>query len=188
MGDMSRAADEQQLLLVDENDRFLGRYVQRGAAHTGAGIHHRAFVCLLLDGSGRVLLQLRRHWLWDRLWDLSAVSHPLHLDDRDETYEEAATRALRTELGVWGGEVKMLGGFNYFAQHFDGIGCENEYCAILSARSADEPAPDAEAVYEVRWVGLSDFRAEVEADPKGFTPWARLTVETLLREGSWPPG
>ena len=181
----TRATDQQQLLLVDEHDQFSGQYVTRGPAHTGAGHHHRAFVCLVIDHGGRVLLQLRQHWLWDRLWDLSAVSHPLHLGGHDETYEEAAARAMQAEMGITGAGIRKLGGFNYFAQHFDGIGCENEYCAILVARSDDEPAANPEAVYEHRWVGLADFKNEVEARPEVFTPWARLTVETLVNDGSW---
>ena len=182
---MSRKADQQELLLVDENDQFSGHYVTRGPAHTGAGLHHRAFVCLVVDRAGRVLLQLRRHWLWDRLWDLSAVSHPLHLRDHDETYEEAAARAMEVEMGITGEGIRKLGGFNYFAQHFDGVGCENEYCAILAAQSDGEPTANPDAVYEYRWVALAEFKNEVEASPEVFTPWARLTVETLVNDGSW---
>lgn len=182
---MSGPADEQQLLVVDENDRFSGDYVARGAAHRGAGQHHRAFVCMVMDSQGRVLLQLRRHWLWDRLWDLSAVSHVLHLLDHDETYTEAAARALLREMGIAGAPTAQLGGFNYFAQHFDGIGCENEYCAILIARHDGDVRANPESVYEHRWVSLADFRKEVETRPEGYTPWARLTVETLVADRNW---
>lgn len=184
---MNRPVNEQELLLVDEDDQFSGQYVARGDAHTGAGQHHRAFVCLVLDGQGRVLLQRRRHWLWDNLWDLSAVSHPLHLEKGDETYEEAAARAMRSEMGIVGKGIRKLGGFNYFAQHFDGVGCENEYCAILVARHDGQPSPNPEAVYEHRWLPLPDLKNEAEASPEFFTPWARLTVETLVNDGSWPP-
>ncbi len=184
---MQGAADSQQLLLVSGEDEFSGEYVARGAAHVGSGQHHRAFVCLVINRDGRGLLQLRRHWLWDRLWDVSAASHPLRLPDHDETYEEAALRAMRDELGIVGANVRKIGGFNYFVQHSDGIGCENEYCAVLIAQYDGDPAPSITAVYEWRWADLDDFRNEVEASPERFTPWARLAVETLIAQGHWPP-
>jgi isopentenyl-diphosphate delta-isomerase len=184
---VSNPANEQQLLLVDEEDRFSGGYVNRGEAHTGAGQHHRAFVCLAIDAHGRVLLQRRKHWLWDDLWDCSAVSHVLHLSDRDETYEEAARRALSVEMTIEAAAIGQHGGFNYFAQHFDGVGCENEYCAILVTRFDGEPRPNADAVYEVRWLSLEDYRQEVQARPDAYTPWARLAVETLVASADWPP-
>jgi isopentenyl-diphosphate delta-isomerase len=179
---------EQLLLVVDEEDRFLGRYVARGEAHRGGGERHRAFVLLVRDSDGRVLLQRRRHWLWDGLWDFSAVSHVLHLERGDETYEEAARRALKDEMGMEAARVERLGGFDYFADHGDGVGCENEYCAILVTGSEEAPHPNPEAVSAVRWLTPADLQAEVRAAPEAFTPWATLAVQTLAREGRWPRG
>ena len=80
--------EEQQLLLVDEKDEFLGQYAPRSACHTGKGLHHRAFAVCLFNKSGQILLQKRKHKLWDNFWDVTAISHPLHLLDRDESYQE----------------------------------------------------------------------------------------------------
>lgn len=181
------AANTQQLLLVDEQDRFIGRYVGRGEAHSGEGAHHRAFVLMVLNTVDEILLQRRKHWLWDNLWDLSAVSHVLHLAEHDESYAEAAARALSAEMDMQIGSVQQMGGFNYFAQHFDGVGCENEYCAILLTQADGEPRPNREAVYEYRWLGLDLFRADVQEHGDSYTPWARLAVETLVAQGDWPP-
>lgn len=142
---------------------------------------------MVVNRLGQVLLQRRKHWLWDDLWDLSAVSHVLHLEDRDETYGEAAARALEREMGIQGVRVQKLAGFNYYAKHPRGEGCENEYCAVMLARHDGPVKADPDCVYEHRWLGLEDFRAEVEARPETYTPWAALTVATLSEAGRWPP-
>lgn len=171
------------VLLVDEQDRFLGAYARRDEAHTGQGLRHRAFVCMVFNGAQNILLQRRRHWLWDDLWDLSAVSHTLHFPDHDESYEEAAARALKKELGIEGVAVRKVGGFIYYAQHPDGQGCENEYCAILVGRYEGPVAPNAAEVYEYRWTAFPAFVQELKHSPHRYTPWARLAVETLEKEG-----
>ena len=121
----------QKLILVDEDDNPTGKYADKGECHFGTGLHHRAFVVLLENKKGEVLLQLRKHIRWDGYWDLTAISHVLHLDDHNETYEEAALRALKDEMGIslssgfknTGGvklphppSVQNIGGVNYFSK------------------------------------------------------------------------
>ncbi len=183
-------ASSQKVLLVDSNDKFLSKYVARHEAHTGEGIHHRAFVCFLLNKKGEILLQKRKHWLWDGLWDLSAISHVLHLDGHDESYEEATARALKKEMGIEGVETKKLGGFNYFAKHEkdEGLprhrrGCEDEYCAIMFGRYDGPVEPNDEDIYEYKWTKFTEFIKETKNHPEKYTPWAVLTVENLKKIG-----
>lgn len=178
---------DQQLLVVDEYDNFSGEYVARGIAHAGQGRPHRAFVCLIVNGAGQTLLQRRKHWLWDDLWDYAAVSHVLHLASRDESYSEAAVRALEREVGIRGVEVRKLSGFSYFAEHPVGGECENEYCAILLGRCDDPVEANPECVYELRWASFEELEHELDVSPGSYTPWARLAVATLLADGLWPP-
>ena len=176
-------AKAQQVIVVDDNDNFLGRYAPRHKAHTGQGIHHRAFVCFLINKKGEILLQKRKHWLWDNLWDVSAISHPLHLEDHDESYEEATLRALKKEMGVDGVAVKKLGGFNYFRKHDIDDGCENEYCAIMYGGYDGKVKSDSEDVYEHKWMDLDEFMRDTKQNPKIYTPWAILMTNTLQKEG-----
>lgn len=176
-------AASQMVILIDDKDNFLGKYAPRHEAHTGDGIHHRAFGCFLLNKKGEILLQKRKHWFWDRLWDLSAISHVLHLDGRDETYEEATARALKKEMGIEGVKVEKIGGFNYFAKHEKDDGCENEYCAIMFGRYDGPVTTDEEDVYKYKWMDFEDFVNETRNHPEKYTPWAVLTVETLEKDG-----
>lgn len=164
---------EQQLILVDKNDKFLGKYASKNRCHAGSGLHHRAFTIMILNKKGEVLLQKRKHKLWDGYWDLTN-SHPLHLKGNDETYEQAATRCLKREWGVKF-SVKKLFGFNYFAKY--GNFCENEYCAFLLGKYNGEVCPSPKVAYDYKWMSLDKLLRDIKINPKNYTPWAVKALE-----------
>jgi len=166
-----------KLLLVDDKDKFKG-YASYSDCHAGEGKRHRAFVTLLLDDNNKVLLQKRKHRLFDGLWDLTAISHPLRVDGKTETYQQASDRALKKEMGIEHVQVRKVGAFNYFAQ--DGKNCENEYCALLTGQFNGKFRANKKEVYEAEWVGYYDFIQEVGKNPSVYTPWARETVKVLV--------
>ena len=166
----------QTLLVVDDRDKLLG-YAPREKCHTGRGIRHRAFVTLLFDSGGHVILQRRKHRLFDGFWDLTAISHPLHIDGHDESYQEASDRALLRETEIVSVPVRKIGAFNYFAQ--DGANCENEYCAVLIGRYDGGFRPNSEEVYEVKKINFKNFIAGISKNPQMYTPWARLAAKQL---------
>lgn len=170
--------DDQTLLVVDDDNKFLG-YAPRGECHSGKGKRHRAFVTLLFDSQNRVLLQKRKHRLFDGLWDLTAISHPLHTDEHDETFQEASDRALSKEMGIESVSIEDIGAFNYFAR--DKENCENEHCAVLIGYYDGEFKANTEEVYETAKTDFDDFAKDVENNPSKYTPWARLSVDVLKR-------
>lgn len=170
--------DKQFLLLVDDQDTFNGEYAKKEKCHTGIGLHHRAFVVLLQNKKGEVLLQKRKHKLWDGYWDLTAISHVLHLEDHDESYEEAANRSLKREMGISGVTVKNVGAFNYFVK--EGRHCENEYCAILIGIYDGKVTANTDVVYEYAWMDRDVFISDVINNPKKYTPWTICTVAKLF--------
>jgi geranylgeranyl diphosphate synthase type I len=167
---------DQKLLLVDKNDRFLG-YARRSECHVGRGLKHRAFVSLIFNSKNQVLLQKRKHKLFDNVWDLTAISHPLHLKDRDENYQDASDRALKKEMGIGHVEVENIGAFNYFAR--DGKNCENEYCAVLVGKYDGNHKANSAEVYESKWIGFEDFLNDIKTNPKNYAPWAILASRKL---------
>lgn len=167
----------QTLILVDENDHFKG-YASREECHIGEGRRHRAFVTLLVNSQNQVTLQKRKHRLFDNLWDLTAISHPLHLENgHDENYQEASDRALKREMGVGQVPIKKVGAFNYFAKDRDN--CENEYCAILTGKYDGQYQPNQDAVYQIKQVDFDQFIKDVKVFSSQYTPWAVLAVKQL---------
>jgi len=169
--------NDQKLLLVDENDTFSGSYQRRDVCHSGKGEHHRAFVVCLFNNNDEILLQKRKHFLWDGYWDVSAISHPLHLADHDELYEEAGLRALKNEMGIGKVELTNIGGFNYFAEF--GKYCENEYCSVLSGTYAGKVEANPDAVYEYKWMKRDAFKKDCQDNPSVYAPWTIITAERI---------
>lgn len=167
----------QILILVDDNDNFIG-YAPRTECHSGEGRRHRAFVIALYNRRGELLLQERRHWLWDKFWDLTAASHPLHIGNKDETYISSSERNLKDEWGITGVKLRKVGAFNYFEQH--GKDCENEHCALILGEFNGKPNPDE--AYGYRWLGLAALKKEVLENPKRFTPWLIEALPLLIKE------
>jgi isopentenyl-diphosphate delta-isomerase len=167
---------EQTLILVDQHDRQLG-YAPRRDCHQGEGLLHRAIVVVLVDAAGRLLLQQRRSSLWDGYWDITGATHPLHLDDRDESYLEAAQRCLADEWAVVDAPLALVTAFQYFAPFGDH--CEHEYCALLTGRWERPVRLNPAHGYAQRWLAPADCRAEMAAQPAQFTPWAHLTLAHL---------
>ncbi len=171
---------EQLLLLVDEKDMFSGKYATRKECHTGQGLHHRAFLTLLFNKNNEVLVQKRKHSLWDTYWDISATSHVLHFKDGHETYEEAAARTLLSELGINKSlKLENKGGFNYFKRYKDF--CENEYCAVLIGKYDGEVKPNESILYSYKWMPYNEFVDDVIRHKNEYTPWAYHTVMLLQR-------
>ena len=82
--------------VVDEEDRVIGSET-RSSVHVN-NLRHRAVHMLVFNGAGEIFLQKRSQWK-DRnpgLWDSSAAGHV----DSGETYQQAAERELREELGI----------------------------------------------------------------------------------------
>ena len=85
----------QDVIAVDADDNEQG-LVNRLDAHTGDGIRHRAFTCLVFDGEGNVLLGQRAPGkrLWDTFWDGTVASHPVE----GQTQEEATSDSKRSSV------------------------------------------------------------------------------------------
>ncbi len=168
------------LIVVDDKDNFV-RYAPREECHTGNGLHHRAFVILLFNKERKILLQRRKHKLWDNYWDLTAASHPLHVNGKDEGYEEASAKCLKREWGISvdTAQLKKILAFSYF-ERYNGK-CENEYCALIIGEYSGQLKPDSSACYEHKWVALQELISTIENSPGKCTPWMIKAVMELKR-------
>ncbi len=169
---------DQTILACDDQGNFL-EYIPKDIGHTGQGRRHLAITVLLQNSKGQVLLQKRKHKIFDNIWDLTGATHPLHQDQGDETLEEATQRCLKTEWGIGEiGEIRVIGSFNYFAKY--GEFCENEHCAILVGEYNGPINLNPEAGYEYKWMDKNEFLQDLEQNPENYTSWA-IKALTLLK-------
>lgn len=172
--------DAQIIQAVDEDGKFL-RYIPKEDGHKGEGIHHLAITVFLFNSKGELLLQKRKHKVFDNFWDNTASTHQLHLEDHDESDEEATLRALKDEYEIKKVELKNLGGFNYFERYEEY--CENEYCKLLIGIYDGEIKLNPEIGYGFRWVSKKEFLMELEKKSHEYTPWCKVAAKILKEKG-----
>lgn len=174
--------EEQTILEVDEEGNLTGKYVEKVAAHTGSGAPHLAITVFVYHSNGEVLLQKRKHDVFDDIWENTASTHQLHNQDgTDETDEQATKRALKREYGIEEIELENLGGFRYFSQ--DGARCENEFCKLSIGIFDGEVKFNPEVGYEIKWMDKKDFLEDIEKNPQNYVPWAVEAIKILKEKG-----
>lgn len=170
----------QIILAVDRNGKFL-RYIPKEAGHKGKGKRHLAITVLLQNSKGQVLLQKRKHKIFDNIWDMTGATHPLHQKNgSDESLEEATWRCLEVEYGIKEKiPLKNLGFFNYFEKY--GEFCENEHCCLMVGEYDGEVKMNPEAGYEYKWMDKADFLKDVASNPQNYTPWVLEGIKILRK-------
>ncbi len=174
-------ANQQIILACDESGKFTGEYIPKEVGHTGEGKRHLAIAVLIYNSKGEVLLQKRKHKVFDDIWDVTGATHPLHKKDgTDETLEEATLRCLEVEYGIEREDVKGLrneGAFNYFAK-YEGL-CENEHCFQFIGEYNGKLKLNPKVGYGYKWMDKKEFLKDIEANPQNYSPWAVAGVEIL---------
>lgn len=174
--------EDQIILGADENGNFTGEYFPKMVGHTGEGKHHLAITVQIYNAKGEVLLQKRKHKVFDNIWDMTTSSHQRHKDDgTDETDEEATLRALKREWDIENVKLKKLGGFNYFAKY--GKFCENEHDILLIGEYNGGVNLNPEVGYEYKWMDKKEFLKDVEENPNKYTPWTIEGTKLLQKSG-----
>ncbi|MBI4009596.1 MAG: NUDIX domain-containing protein [Candidatus Aenigmarchaeota archaeon] len=157
---------KETLILVDDKDNPIG-FASREECHQGNGKRHRAFVVFLFDDEGRVLLQFRsKDKLGGQRWDVTATSHVR----KDETYDTAAERCLKHELGI-SVPLQKSGSFTYTEAYEEYS--ENEYCAVLIGKFNGKVIPNKEEMDRVNYSALDEIKKDVAENPEAYTKWFR---------------
>ena len=178
---------DQTILAVDDNGNFL-EYISKEAGHSGKGKRHLAIAVLLTNSEGHVLLQKRKHQIFDNIWDITGATHPLHKQDGvDESLEEATLRCLRDEWDISsttsakGGlrGIKEIGAFNYFA--FCGEFCENEHCYLMVGDYDGQVSLNTDMGYEYKWMEKEEFLKDIVQNPQQYTPLSPDRIFTLQK-------
>lgn len=164
-------SERQIILACDGAGVFKGEYIPKEVGHIGEGKRHLAIAVILYNGKGQILLQRRKHQVFDDIWDVTGATHPLHRKDgTDETLEEATLRCLKVEYNIDPIPLKNLGAFNYFAKY--GRLCENEHCYLLIGEYNGSFKLNPEVGYGYKWMGKQEFLNDIEAHPEIYSPWA----------------
>jgi isopentenyl-diphosphate Delta-isomerase len=161
------ATVEEQLILVDENNRATGT-AGKTAIHR-AGLLHRAFSIFIVDDRGRIVLQQRnpKKYHSGGLWANSCCGHP-RPGERTVT---AAHRRLGEELGVQ--SALSFGFFARYRTELDNGMHENEFVYVYFGQLRSEPRPNPDEIAEVAILSCDDINRRIKQDPNSFAFWFR---------------
>ena len=172
---------EQIILACDDQGKF-EEYIPKSVGHTGIGRRHLAITVLLYNSKNQVLLQRRKHQVFDNIWDFTASTHPLHKPNGiDETIQQATLRALKDEYDIENISLKEVGSFNYFAK-VDEL-CENEHDHILVGEYNGEIHLNPTHGYEAKWVDRNEVLKDMKQNPDKYTAWAKESLKVLKQKG-----
>jgi isopentenyl-diphosphate delta-isomerase len=171
----------EQIVIVDEEDNYLGEE-EKEKCHDGNGILHRAFLAMVFNRRGELLLTRRssKKRLWPGFWDGSVASHVW----KGEDYEGASKRRLRREIGLATDSVRYMFKFHYRIGYKD-LGAENEICAVTTVTGIDQSiiSPDPEEISEIKVVPPKPFLREIRSKRDLYTPWLAIAAECMAERG-----
>ncbi|MBI4438486.1 NUDIX domain-containing protein [Candidatus Woesearchaeota archaeon] len=161
------------IVVVNEKDEETGTE-EKNKCHDGKGILHRAFLLMAYNERGELLLARRSpdKRLWPGYWDGTVASH-IH---PNETYEEAAAKRLKEELGIAATSIQYLLKFKYAIPYKD-KGSENEICAVLKCTYTGTIKPNPAEVSQHRLIKPSEIRSQSD-----FAPWLLIAISELREQ------
>ena len=149
--------------VVNADDEVVAQ-APRSEVHA-RGLLHRAVQIFLLDADGRLLLQ-KRSAIKDE-YPLCYTSSASGHVDAGETYDEAAHRELKEELGL-SGRLEFLSKFPASAE------TANEHTVFYRLFSDEEPVADPEEIESVEYKSLSEISQMIAKNVNEFSPPFRV--------------
>jgi isopentenyl-diphosphate delta-isomerase len=169
-----RSREKQQIVIVDENDNFIGEE-EKEKCHDGNGILHRGFLVMVFNKTGELLLTQRseRKKLWPGFWDGTIASHVV----KGEDYIQASKRRLAQEIGLITNNVKYLFKFRYYIR-YKNIGAENEICGVtmVDGIDTDKIFPDSKEISDIKFISTRVLIDDFRKNENKYTPWLILAV------------
>ncbi len=151
--------------VVDEEDRVIGRET-REKCHKNRLIHRSVYI-FLINSKGEFLLQKRSLLkdLYPGYYTVSATGHV----DYGETYDQAAQRELREELGV-NAPLEKIGKFQSFSP------LENEFSTVYICYYNGEVKFNPEETTAGLWMKFEQVREDMEGGNKQFAPGFKAAI------------
>ncbi len=164
---------EEQVILVDENDREMG-VLEKMEAHRNP-VLHRAISVFIINTKGEWLLQQRAFDKYHSrgLWTNACCSHPRP----GERNVEAAKRRLREEMGMEA-ELTELFHFIYREQLENGL-TEYELDHVFVGISDELPRINIDEVHHYKYVTYRELKKDIEKNPGSYTVWFLKIVDRV---------
>src|SRR6266704_4030470 len=182
--------------LLDESGRTIGygdrwwtHRVRDGPDGPILGQKHAGITIACVDQRGRILVQHRRHRIFDKVWSLSGDTHPRKYgSSKAESLSEAARRCAKEDLGITIKSWRQILSVSYSARDpRDPRYCENELLHVLAAKHSGPVNMNRNSAYELQWAEFAEISRDSQTDSKKapidrkYAPWVHAMF-SLPRE------
>jgi isopentenyldiphosphate isomerase len=165
--------------IIGYGDRWWTHRVRDGRKDPILGKKHVGITIACLDDDGRILVQLRRHRIFDKVWSLSGDTHPRKYESsKVESLSEAARRCAKEDLGITIKSWRQILSVSYSARDpRDPRYCENELLSVLAAKHAGPVNMNRNSAYELRWAEFAEISRDSQTDlskkpsSRKYAPW-----------------
>lgn len=171
---------KQLLALVDENDKITGK-LDKWEAHK-KGLLHRGFtVCLYYKD--QIILQHRKHPVFDGVYDLTFSSHPVYKNDTIQDNLDAVYESLLREWNIKKEDLLyepiQKGPFYYKAKDPRSDYTEHEMCSLYISEIVTLPSPNLDFAYGFSFVPKDKIIKNELPIITSFAPWVPKLLEVL---------
>lgn len=162
---------EEQVILVDENDKQIG-LMPKMEAHEKA-LLHRAFSVFVFNSENELMIQQRAEHKYHSpgLWTNTCCSH----QREGESNLEAGKRRLQEEMGFTT-DLEEVMSFIYKAPFDNGL-TEHEFDHIMIGYYNDVPNINPDEVADWKWMTLEAIKEDMKVHPEIYTAWFKIIFE-----------
>lgn len=162
---------EEQVILVDENDKQIG-LMPKMEAHEKA-LLHRAFSVFVFNNENELMIQQRAEHKYHSpsLWTNTCCSH----QREGETNLEAGKRRLQEEMG-FDTDLEEVMSFIYKAPFDNGL-TEHEFDHIMIGYYNEIPNINPDEVADWKWMTLEAIKEDMKVHPEIYTAWFKIIFE-----------
>lgn len=171
---------EEQVVLVDEQGNELG-LMGKTEAHQ-KGVLHKAISVIIFNSNGEMLLQQRAFtkYHWAGIWSNTCCSHPR----QGETFEQAAKRRLKEELGIETQLDKQFY-FIYMAKDEKSGLTEHEFDWVFTGKFDESFEYNTHEINAIKWLTKNELDTDMKINPDKYSFWFPIILENMRKQGTY---
>jgi len=170
----------QYLAQIDKDDNILGK-IEKWQAHR-KNILHRGFTAILYY-QDKIILQYRKHPVFDRVYDLSFSSHQVYIDNQLQDDISAINNGLNREWNLNKDDLvkppEFITKFYYQAKDPNSDYFEHEIDYIYKIELKKLPQPNLKYAYGMNIVDQFKIKTLPEFFPN-LAPWVEIIIQSNI--------
>ena len=170
----------QYLAQVDKDDNILGK-IEKWFTHKN-NILHRGLTTILYYQS-KIILQHRKHPVFDKVYDLSFSSHQIYINNKLQDNTSAIYDGLKREWNLDKNDLvqspEFITKFYYQAHDQNSEYFEHEIDYIYKVELKDLPKPNLKYAFGMEIIDQSKIKTLSKLFPN-LAPWVRMIIKNNL--------